>query len=339
MAADVGFGAYKGAKAIKNMAKAYSQMNKTKSNKSFGGGNTANVTTVQQDVKTTGSRKPNRRKLKKQRRFRNKIENALAPRATHHTYVETQGATVNIQTVARATQIPHQYTSTLASEITVLNGGTDNPTGITYLKDNLHNLAGQATTVSLGAQTGSKADQKELTVLKSTLELSLTNNSVIALVFDVYWCVATTTHDSATHATPLASWEFFLAENNYLTASGGRQQLTTDNGVTPDCAVGWGKYWKILKKHRVYLQSAATSEFKFSGGAYRYKPQKFVNMSTVAGRTKGVMIVGAIGDNTGLPNAVSQPVFRYHTTRKYRVMYPHGKDQIPNVPTNTLRVA
>jgi len=38
-----------------------------------------------------------------------------------------------------------------------------------------------------------------------------------------------------------------------------------DNGATPHSMPGFGKYWKILEKRRVYIQSLGTSEFSYSG--------------------------------------------------------------------------
>jgi len=304
---------------------------------------TNNVVTTQNDVKTIKrGRKTNKRKLVKQKNFRNKIEKALAPRNTHHTYTEIESTPAIINTIiAVRGVVTYQYTSDPNnSEVTTINHGANNPQGVTYIKDQLHNLGGQTSVVNVGAQASTSGpDFRELTVLSSHLDLSLSNptTSLIPLLYDVYWCVATSTQSQVTHATPMSSWNYCLSINNTLTVNSGTKSDSTFNGITPSDAPGFGKYWKVLKCQRIYLQPGATSDMSFSAGGYKYTPQKFDGQHTIAGITKGVMIVAAIGDNTGMPSAAGQAILRYHTTRRYRVMYPLGKDQIPSLPTNTTR--
>jgi hypothetical protein len=85
----------------------------------------------------------------------------------------------------------------------------------------------------------------------------------------------------------------------------------------------------------MYLGSKQTAEMSFAGGAYNYKPTKFLGQATVAGMTKGFMIVAGIGDNTEFLAAGGESILRYHTTRKYMAMYPVMKDQAPSIPSNT----
>lgn len=298
------------------------------------------ATTVQQDVKMTRKKRVNKRVLKRKQRFRQKIERALAPGATHHTYTEIMTDNVTIQKTNTNPGVQEQYLNAEPTQNITLNTGTNSGGGggVTYLKDSMHSITSQPD-VATGAQKGSGGDQKDLKILSSHLDLALTNQSTQALVFDVYWCAAAMTDDNALYASPGAAWKTLLAQNSYLgpgTVAGGIETVQTHNGTTPHTAPGFGKYWKILSKQRVYLQSGGTSEFSFSGGAYSYSSSKFSGMTNVAGLTKGLMIVGGIGDNSALLNGGA--VFSYHTTRRYRFTYPHGKDQIPNLPTNTTRI-
>jgi len=204
----------------------------------------------------------------------------------------------------------------------------------------MYNLDGQISAVAQGATSDANSSNRGLHVLSSNIDVSLTNMSATALVFDLYWCVATCTSDNSDNATPTATWTNLGLLNSTMTDGIGTVAKTkpTDNGATPHSMPGFGKYWKILEKRRVYIQSLGTSEFSYSGGGYYYNPQKFINQSIVAGRTKALMIVGGIGDNTGVSTTIgppAAPVYRYHTTRTYRVKYPFGKDQLMNIPTNT----
>jgi len=313
----------------------------------YNGPAAASATTVQRDLKTTrrGKKTP-KRVLRRKTKFRNKIVAALAPNATHHTYTEIQLATYTQTKNTGNNPVQEQYLievdtalgapSTVQATLT-LNAGGNNVNGIKYLAEQFHNLAAQTVgglNTGTTAQTG--ANSRDLKVLKSSMDVALTNPSTIALVYDVYWCVATMTQDKALYGLPQLAWKQLLVENQTLTVSGAQKTVQTDNGTTPNSAPGFGKYWKVLTKHRVYLQPGATSEFTFEGGAYMYRGGKWDGQQNISGITKALMIVAGIGDNTGLIN--TNPVMRTHTTRRYRVMYPYGKDKIPNLPVNTTRI-
>ena len=299
-------------------------------------GRIANVTTVQKDVqsKKTG-RRVSKKVIAKQKAFRSKIEKALAPLATHHTYIEQNSGTILVTKVGGGLPNLEQYTSTAGQEIYALNAGFVNPNGITYCAFNLNTLSAQAGAVSTGATASSSENNRDLVVLSSEMDLSLTNPSPIAMVYDVYWCVATQSTSDPAYATPIATMSILLTQNLNLSGSGGVIQTPNINGVQPQDVVGFGKYWKILQKERVYLNPQATSEFNFKGGGYTYKPQKFQEMVNVAGHTKCLLIIGGIGDNTGL--AAGNGAMRLVTTRRYRVRYPTGGDKIPTLPTCTSR--
>lgn len=333
--------AHKGYKVAKAVVKGLQLQKKQRAAMARG-----TAVTLQRDVVSTYKKRgPGKKVLAKKRRFRNKLQRAIAPISTHHTYTEVQAVASVVTNFANGSQITYQYPSLTNSEVTTLNGGTDNPLGISYMKDQLYNLDSQTSAVKDGAQTDANIHQKSLHVLGSKIDVSLSNISGTALIFDLYWCVATCTSDDATHATPIATWTNLALANSTMTVAGIgtiTKMVPTDNGATPHSAPGFGKYWKILEKKRVYIASGGTSEFSYNGGSYFYNPQKFVNQSIVAGRTKALMIVGGIGDNTGTPTTAgppAAPIYRYHTTRTYRVKYPFGKDQLPGIPTNTtLRV-
>lgn len=325
---------YKGAKAA---SRVYAKINRK-----YAPSATKTVTTQHDISRSRGPRKASKKKLKRQKRFRNKIQKALAPVATHHTYTEIMQNAITITKTALIDPLLEQYVTSLPSQNLTINAGSGNGVGITAMKDFMHSLFANSPQLAQGAQPETNLNNRGIRVLSSKIDLSLTNpHPTVALIYDVYWCVATITEESSAYATPQGAWETILASNNQM-GSGPAQEKTvaTNNGVTPSSSPGFGKYWKVLTKQRIYLQAGATSEMTFNGGGYYYNPQKFAGQTNVAGFTKGLLIVGGIGDNTGVTTtAPANAVMRYHTTRKYRVMYPTGMDQVPNLPTNTTRIS
>jgi len=299
-------------------------------------GRASNVTTVQKDVsyKKIGKR-TSKKTIAKQKAFRSKIEKALSPLATHHTYNEQNTAAVVVsRPVTASSPVTEQYVSTLAQEVYALNSGRANAQGITYIVNALNTLLTQGVLVSTGATVSTAPDFRKMVVMSSELDLSLTNPSSIAMVYDVYWCVATNTFNDNNYATPAATMSTILATHN--TFSTGIAQTATLNGVQPKDCVGFGKWWKVLSKERVYLNGGSTSEFTFKGGAYTYDGNKFEDMVCVKGMTKCLLIIGGVGDNTGLASGV--PAMRLLTTRRYRLKYPQGQDKLPALPTSTARI-
>jgi hypothetical protein len=326
--------AYRGFQYAAKVARVAKKMHsgmKSRSGKGGGSGG-ANALTSQHDIKSMKRRKRTSKKsLRRKTAFRNKITKALEPLDTHHSYTEIGATATTIIKSSAINPLQEQYPSNLPSQDLTINAGTTNGAGVTRIKDAMHNLATQSQLAD-GAIFLQPPSEKQLTILSSQIELSLRNLYTAVLVFDVYWCVATTTRADSAHATPGGTWNTLLAANTNFGIIGDKA-LATDNGVTPQDAIGFGKYWKVLSKTRVLLGGGSTTEMKFTGGRYHYNPQKFDGQSIVAGFTKGLLIVGGIGDNSGLGTGAE--VYRYHTTRSYRFKYPHGKDQLPNRPTNT----
>jgi len=298
-------------------------------------GRTSNVTTVQKDVsfKKSGKR-TSKKTIAKQKAFRSKIEKALSPLATHHTYNEQNtNAVVVTRPVTAASPVTEQYTSTSQQEVYALNNGRVNPNGVTYIVNALHTLLAQGPNLSTGAQVSTNTDFRTMTILSSEIDLSLTNPSNIAMVYDVYWCVATNSFSDANYATPRAAMNTILFNQNTL--SSAVNQYDTLNGVQPKDCVGFGKWWKVLTKERVYLSGGSTSEFTFKGGAYTYNSNKFEDMVAVKGMTKCLLVIGGVGDNTGLASGAA--AMRLLTTRRYRLKYPQGQDKLPALPTGSAR--
>lgn len=320
--------AYRGFRQASKFAKTARKMKSATQNRNSG----PKTNTTQQDVVKMKPRKGiSKKKLQKQKAFRNKITKALQPLATHHSYTEIMTAAITVTKNTASDPCREQYVNGLASQDLTIWAGTNNNAGVTRIKQAFHTLLSQSQLTD-GAQFASPENERQMRILKATIDLSLSNVSSRGLVFDVYWCVATTTTNDVLHSTPLATWNQLLADNSNF-GSLTDKAVSTDNGLTPDMAIGFGKYWKVLNKQRILIQANSTTEMRFEGGGRFYNPQKFLDQAIVAGFTKGILIVGGIGDNTGLIN--TNPVFRYHTTRTYRFMYPELKDQIPNRPTNT----
>lgn len=277
--------------------------------------------------------KQNKKAKARKDRFRKKIERALAPKSTIHNYLEYMASPVTIG-VPPASYF--QAVNLNRSEDTMLNVGTGIQAGITLFKDLLHKLDEQVE-VAQGATIDTTPDLRDLIVLESKLNLSLTNPSTFANFVDVYWCVSVATEESNLHATPLSTWLQCLTQNFALGPSLSFYTETTygDPGATPENAPGWLRYWKILSKERIYLAGGARAELEFDGGSYTYKASKFAGMQSVAGLTKGVMMIGAISPTDGQSSGTA--LYRYSTNRRYKVMYPVGQDRIPGLATNTSR--
>lgn len=293
--------------------------------------------TVQKDIRNKRSRKSNKKLLKRKNNFRLKIQKALEPTTTHHTYTEVMSVADIITKPGATNPIQEQYITSSGGLAYALNAGGANTAGLTYCRDVLHGLFLQSSGVVTGAQIETKTPQKDIQVLSSTLDISLTNPSTIAMVYDVYWCVAVMDISDASYATPRLAWEKLLLNNEYMTAGSATRTTVLQNGIKPKDAVGFGKYWKILQEKRIYLNAGATSEMTFNGGSFFAKESVFGGgKSAVKGLTKCAMIVGGIGDNSGL--AIGNNVMRVVTTRKYRVCYKLLGDQAPGLPTNTTRI-
>jgi len=112
-----------GASAYKRVRKSYNNYRKSVANK-YAAKSGANTTTVQKDVAYTKHKKSNKRLLLKQKNYRKKIQKALEPIATHHTYNEVQATASTVTKVGVLNPIQEQYFNNSSAQIFGLNYGS-----------------------------------------------------------------------------------------------------------------------------------------------------------------------------------------------------------------------
>lgn len=301
-----------------------------KANKPTGG----TTVTSQRDLSIKKYGKGNVYKRKKEERLRKKIQGALEPKLTQHTYNEVALYTDQVVTTF-AGSVSEQYVSSNNDTYYGLNMGNLTANGVTYIKNNLHNLTAN-TNVAAGAQPATNIVNRDIRILSSQIQLSLLNPTSVAILYDVYTFVATQDISDNAYSTPVSAWANLMALNKTLTVSGGTAPTPYANGIIPYDAPGFAKYWKVLEKQRVYLGGGQTSEFITKGSKYTLKGGDTLNKYALKGISKYMLVVAAIGNNSQLP--VASIVASIVTQRKYRVSYTLFDDQIPNLPTNTMRV-
>lgn len=296
--------------------------------------NNSSVVTSQRDVKTTKKRKYNKKLAKKQRAFATKVQKALLPKQELNVYSETHLAQTQLSYSTTNLNVRGQ---TVSSNNLFLNMGkkwsTDQNAG--FVMGRYQNIAGSTDIVAnKSAKSTIPSAEFKLHMMNSSLDISITNplaTSTQPTLYDIYECVAAQDISVLQFSTPVACWQNLL-NDNYSPTDGASNRPTVDtNGQTPyDCPM-FGKYWKILKKTRLYLGPGTTSEIKISSGKYTLSGDKFEDNYAIAGISKGVIIIAGIGDNTNWP--LTGTVLRYVAQKTWHFKYEIGESELPQRPT------
>lgn len=297
-----------------------------------------NIVTSQKDVSVSKKRKRNIKAYKKKAAFRNKIQKALAPDQALNVYQEVQNAKFIVSNPA----IPvTQYQVVNDSTAFVINMGAvySNSTNTGYILGRYRNIeASTNANANQGAKNTINSNSFKLNILSSKLETSITNITTFPMVIDIYECYAMKDIQALNVATPWDAWTTLCNENtinNPIDATTtGTTKLT--NGSTPYDCPNFGKYWGIKKKTRVLLPAGNTTEYLMYGGKYKLHGDKFENMAAIKGISKGLLIVGGIGDNTGWTTL--QNVIRHVVNTTYHFKYEVGEDELPQRPTSLVRI-
>lgn len=331
--AKTGYGIFKKART------AYNGYRKGVANKYNGRASTTGVTTVQHDVKAMARpRKRNLRVVKRDKAFTAKVTKALAPKNEFHLYSETT-STGNVVTKGTATNpVQEQYPSNNSSQIFGFNFG-DQAGGSTNLPNIFSNIQAIGTAIG-GAQTGAKNPlatiNSKIILGHQSKSLNVTNPSTIAMVYDVYQFVAAQDIADASYSTPNLAWTGTLSLNLGLRSSGTKVNAAI-NGQTPLDSAAFGKYWKLLKKDRIYLQPGATSTMMMSGLHKRtVSDGQMTGKYAIKGLTQYFMVVGGIGDNTGLVN--TNNVMRITTTNTWHWKFENGESELSQRPTTDYQL-
>lgn len=296
---------------------------------------TSGFTTTQHDVRSSSKKKYNKVKVRKQKAFASKIQRALAPRQELNVYSETFSAVPRTSFITQNENIRGQITD---DSNMMLNTGklfsTNQNTG--YIMGRFQNIGGSSdTTVNKGAKSLIPNNEFGLRVHGSRMQISIKTLSLANQpnLYDVYEFVAAKDipASEALYSTPLSAWNQCLIDAYDPIDGGSITPTSTKNGLTPYDCPGLGKYWIILKKTRIYLALNTVAEFDVVGKPFTLKGDKFQNNYAIAGITKGVLVLGGIGDNADW--TVSATVMRTTAQKSWHFKYNAGQSELPQRPT------
>lgn len=303
--------------------------------------NPANIVTSQLDVRATRKKKANLKTLRKERRFKEKIEKALSPDQELNVYSETSLVSL-IPSVAVAAAEQQQY---VCSANLMLNAGQSysNLEGTGWIHRRFQNLiASNNLEVTEGAKSIIRSNSFKLRFISSKMEISLTNRLTIPQVYDIYECVAARDlgQNDALWNTPLNAWKQCLLDvytPTDATPIVPQRPVVQTTGQTPYDCPSFGRYWKILKKTRVLLPPGNTTETMIMGNKFRLDGEKFIGNFAVKGITKGAIIIGGIGDNSQGPT-VAQTTGAVVTQKTWHFKYQLGESELPQRPTALVKI-
>ena len=298
--------------------------------------------TVQNDVKVNKRKKRNPIKIKRELKFKRKVEKALKPSQSLFVYSEIYN-TVSFNfpaIVAPVTNVSQTQGLPSANDghLTMNSGSAVTGRDLTYMFGAYNSLS---TSLNTNVSTGQMAPNPTVGLTMewhlATMEISLTNNSVGAtpMLYDVYECVAAKDISDPLYGYPRAAWAYQLQINLNVASSGFVQPLTTYNGQTPYDCPGFGKYWKVVKKTRVYLGPATTTELKVYSKIKRLRYDKTSGLYAIKGRTRGVIIVGGVGDNAG--GTAGSACGRFTVQKTWHFRYTNGNNELQNRNANNCQ--
>lgn len=327
------------ARAALNTVNAFKRVKSTlKSNRqSKRNSNSSNIVTSQKDVKGSRPKKRNAKLYKKQQRFKNKIKKALAPDRALNVYNETIQA-VNWVTPAFSPVTNFQTVVDGTRFMLNMGVGFSSNQNLGYIVGRYRNIeASTNPNATQGVGNTIPKDEFKLQVHSSKLEASITNIATVPVVIDIYECYAARDINLLAYNTPTAAWATLLAELvNNPTDVGTQSATQIINGQTPYDCPNFGKYWGIRKKTRILLPPLNTSEYMLWGGKFTLNGSKFNDYVAVKGISKGLLIIGGIGDNTGITS--SGQILRTVVNSTYHFKYEVGEDELPQRPTSIAKI-
>lgn len=330
--------AYPYAVAAYDTTRAFKRVKSTlKANRKSRRPTSGTVTTLQKDVTRYKSKKYNKRIAKRKVAYANKIKSALRPKQELHVYQETYDVTTEISLATAALNVRIQVCTETKLQMNMgkLFSATEN-TGFlaTRYSAIANSTSGQT---NQGAPSPIPVNSFETRITGSVLNVSITNPSTntIPTLYDVYEFVAAKDIADVVFRTPLAAWNQCMADCYGPIDATSLKPTFADNGQTPyDCPM-LGKFWKIMKKTRIYLGPGNTSEYLFNCGKFTLKGDKFEKNYAIAGISKSLLIIGGIGDNSTWP--ASGPIMRFLPQKSWHHKYDVGESELPQRPTVLLR--
>lgn len=295
------------------------------------------VTTTQQDVKSTRSKKYNKVKVKKQQAFAAKINAALAPKRELNVYSETY---LGKELGPYGSKFNNIRSQIVDDTQMIINSGkgyvTSQDAG--YIMGRWQNITGSTDINTIkGSKSVINNNAFRIRVHSSQMNLSITNlpAALIPTLFDIYEFVAAKDigDDDEPYNTPLKAWKQCIVDAYDPLDGTSKTPDWRDNGQTPYDAPHFGKYWKVLKKTTVYLSPNTTAEYPLHCPAFTIRGDKFASLHAISGITKGLIVIAGIGDNAGWPFIITTPIVRTLVQKTWHFKYFTGESELPQRPT------
>jgi len=280
--------------------------------------------TKQRDVTSSRRRKPSA-KNRKWKSFVSKVNKAVLSNDKTHHLLEHPSNVTTVVAVAIGPAVQYIVPTTMGTDadFTLLTPGFGTSgvaKFVNLLKTNLliPTLAGSVPTI------GQNQFQKYfVTNCHMTIAIrNTTNNQNIHV--DIYECLANQDINTAevNWNTAQKAWAQQLTDTNVIDAAGatGAKSVQTDSGCTPYNAPLFQKYWKILKKTRVWLGPDDYVNHEVYGAKAN------VGVATVVGdyatkyKTKDLLIVVNPTENDR--TAVSDQLIAIEWTKNYSIKFP-----------------
>lgn len=167
-------------------------------------------------------------------------------------------------------------------------------------------------TGATGAPAIADAQNFKIHLGHQRFHLNVTNVSTFPLTYDIYQFVAAQDISDANYASPATAWTYLLTNVSETRAT--FKPFPESNGQTPLDVPEFGRYWRLLKKDRVLLGGAGTTDVVMTGLHPRVvERSRLQGTYAVKGLTQAFLVVAGIGDTTNLPDGSGGLV--YNITR------------------------
>lgn len=271
----------------------------------------ASISTVQQDTSKVYKKRKLSDKKKAKIAFAKKVRWATKTDTPFNLFKQTQQTAIGVNKTSVAGTINQQYVGGNTS-VYGINYGTliSTTVGLPFylgkiIADPASDLSITAPKLATGAPAAASTDNVNMYITHQRFSIALSNTTGYPLVFDVYQFVAAIDINQAAFANPYNAWVQGLQDAETYTDN--RPTVNT-NGMTPLDTPGFGKYWKLLKKDRIYLSGGAQAEIPMTGlHKRRVKLNNIQNKYAMKGLTQYFLVVGGIGDDGFLPDGSGTP--------------------------------
>lgn len=242
--------------------------------------------TTQSDYKQSKGFKRLTKRQKSWKKFVKKVHKATDQNDKTHFIVEAHDTNLGVTGTAGVQFQQVVATNAAASDINLQLS----PVGNTAMGPGrfITNLIQQKAVTTVAAGTTATATtfrDTKYKLLGASCTISMKNDTTSNMYIDIYECVASSHITETTFQTARAAWINCLNLNGQPDQTAGfNKLLTTHSGCTPYQAPGFGKYWKIIKKTRVFTTPASITNYTY------FTRPRLINNAAETGRfaTKGL---------------------------------------------------